>query len=107
MTNHSTFQTDYKPFMLKSVDQNDEENSKNYFSNPLFINSTTYGVNFANWGSKPFERMREIGKKPFISKFYGESTYVKDFAKEDGKQLPPQFEREYEKKFKEEFRKKN
>ena len=73
----------------------------------MFINSTTYGANFANWGSKPFERMREIGKKPFISKFYGESTYCKDFAKEEGKQLPPEFEREYEKKFKEEFRKKN
>ena len=33
--------------------------------NPLFMGSTTYGTNFANWGAKPFERVKEIRKHPF------------------------------------------
>jgi hypothetical protein len=64
-----------------------------------FVNSTTYGANFANWGAKPFERIREISKKPFESPFNSKSTYKIDFNKNEGQRLPPDFEREFDEKF--------
>jgi hypothetical protein len=67
MTHQSIFQSDYKPFMLRTVRKDDGEDRESFQVNPLFINSTTYGMNYANWGTSPFERRREIGNRPFKS----------------------------------------
>ena len=90
---------------MRTVQKNDEP--KGYFSNPLFINSTTNSTTYANWGAKPFERAHEIRKMPFDSKFNGKSTYYTEFNKPEGKKLPPQFEREYDEKFYEDMKKRN
>lgn len=82
LTLQSTFQSDYKPFLTRSVKK--EDDGKGYFANPLFINSTTNGMTYANWGTKPFERVREIRKMPFDAQFKGKSTYNNDFNKGEG-----------------------
>ena len=78
-----------------------------YISNPLFINATTNSTTYANWGTKPFEKVGEIRKMPFDSKFMGKSTYFSEFNKPEGKKLPPQFERDYDEKFYEEMKRRN
>lgn len=87
--------------------QNNDDGGKKYESNPIFMNATTNSTTYVNWGAKPFERVREIRKLPFDSKFMGKSTYYADFNKPEGKQLPPQFEREYDEKFYQDRRKRN
>jgi len=92
---------------MKAVVHEDDDQATRYSSNPLFINSTTYGTTYANWGCKPFERVREIGKRPFKSHFQGQSTYYKDFAKDSEHMLPPEFERNYDEKFYEDMKRRN
>jgi hypothetical protein len=70
--NQSIFKSDFRPYAVQGVPKQDD---KVFQSNPLFINSTTNSTTYANWGAKPFERVGEIRKMPFDSKFYGKSTY--------------------------------
>jgi hypothetical protein len=46
-------------------------NKESYFNNPLFLNSTSYKTLYANWGAKPFERVRQVDKKLLDFKFKG------------------------------------
>ena len=75
--------------------------------NPLFVGSTTYGSNFANWGAKPFERVSEISKKPFQVPFNSLSSYQTSFNKSPDQKLPPEFERQYDSNFLKEMKKRN
>lgn len=75
----------------------------------MFVSSTTYGSTFANWGAKPFERVKEISKKPFSLKFKAESSYQQAFKQSDSQRYSTATaddkEKEYDEKFKQELRK--
>ena len=68
MSTKTTSQVDYKPFLVRSQMQIGN-NQESYFNNPLFLNSTSYGSQYANWGAKPFERVRAVDKKMLDFKF--------------------------------------
>lgn len=103
--NVSTKQADFQPFSIKQVEAEEEQKAKQV--DPIFINSTTYGTNYANWGARPFERVKEIINRPFDSPFKSRSTYTNDFNKNENQRLPPDFEREFDDKFYKEMRARN
>ena len=110
-TNQSTFQADFKPFLIRSVqtinvDANETPN-KAYYNNPLFVSTTTYGATFGNWTAKPFERVKEITKKPFSIQFKAESSYQQTYKnKAEDKKFMPEYERHYDAQFKIDMKKK-
>ena len=73
----------------------------------MFLNSTSYGTYFANWGAKPFEKVKGIDKALLEFKFKGDSSYNVAYNKAEDQLLPPDYERKYDEKFMQEMRKKN
>mmetsp|Transcript_29415 Transcript_29415/g.21875 ORF Transcript_29415/g.21875 Transcript_29415/m.21875 type:complete len:112 (+) Transcript_29415:674-1009(+) len=90
----TTKEVDYQPFLIRSSEGGEQK--EGYFMNPLFISSTSYGAQFPNWGSKPFERVRPIDKAPLKFKFAGDSNYHASYFKAQDRLLPPQHEREHD-----------
>mmetsp|Transcript_17449 Transcript_17449/g.16660 ORF Transcript_17449/g.16660 Transcript_17449/m.16660 type:complete len:99 (+) Transcript_17449:731-1027(+) len=71
---------DYKPFLIRNQQKTDD-NDGSYFVNPLFVNSTSYGSQYPNWGAKPFEKVKPVPKNMLQFKFKGESNYNSSYFK--------------------------
>ena len=107
MTIKTTKQVDYRPFLIHHTSKDNNEQVDTFPISPIFLGSTSYNTMFANWGSKKFERVRNVDKKLLDFKFKGQSSYTREFSKAEEMKLPPKFETEYDEKFMKEMKKKN
>jgi hypothetical protein len=80
MHSKTTNEVDYKPFLIRNF-QKAGNDGQGYYFNPMFLNSTSYGTQYANWGAKPFERVRAVDKRLLELKFKGSSSYNQHFMK--------------------------